>query len=69
MIIKYPDKDNLRKKGFALAGGSRVQSIRARKTWQHPLGTAGHIAPTLRKQGTMVAIAQLTFPLLLILGS
>lgn len=61
MIIKYPDKDNLRKKGFALAGGSRVQSIRARKTWQHQIGTAGHIAPTLRNQGTMVSFPLLSF--------
>lgn len=59
-MMKYPDKRNLKEKGFVLAQSSRTQSIMARKSQRSFKGPTGHTAPIVEKQKAMTACAQLT---------
>lgn len=43
-MISYPDKRNLKKKGFVLAHSFRVHFIIGRNSWQQNLEVASHIA-------------------------
>lgn len=51
VVIKHSEKEsNSREKAFISAHSSRTLSIEAEKSESQELGTAGHIASTLRKQ-------------------
>ena len=47
--MKYPDKNNLREKGFISAHSSRVQSIIEGKPWRQEFEAVGYIVSEVRK--------------------
>lgn len=49
-VIRYHDKNNLRKIGFILVHSPKVLSIMTRKTWQQELEGTGLVAFAGRKQ-------------------
>lgn len=58
-VIRHPDKRSLRKKGFALAHSSRLESISTGRSRQQELGAAGHITSASRRQRAMTSCSAL----------
>lgn len=59
-VIKFPEKSNLREKGFALVHIPMSQSIMVGRYWKQGPGAAGYIECTFRRQRAKDAGTQLS---------